>query len=103
MLIPAAFQNKCPEISVWLDDSDDEIEKKFHCLVCGKTVFEYCGNVRIIIAGKHYDKRPKIVQCNNIVIMDSITRQVANISSEDFTIHRDRYFKIKCRTKYWIS
>jgi len=102
-MVPAAFKTKCPEISIWLDDSDESIEKKFHCSVCGKTVFAYYGNIRMIITGKHTQKRPKIVQCNNMVIMDNITKQVANITSEEYNCDRGRYFKIKCRTKYWIS
>jgi len=102
-MIPAAFKNKIPEISVLLDDSSDDNIKKFHCLVCGKTVFEYYNYAKIIIAGKHLHKSPKVIQCNNIVIMDNITQQVVNLTTEDFNANRNRYFKIKCRTKYWIS
>jgi len=105
MMVPAAFTTKVPEISVWLDDNiaDEKILKKFHCVVCGKTVFEYYSDIDIIIAGKHLHKRPKVIQCNNIVIMDSIIQQVVNVTTEDYNANRDRYFKIKCHTKYWIS
>lgn len=103
MMVPAAFRNKFPEISVLLDDSDDDIIKKFHCLVCGWVVFEYYNYVKIIVAGKHLHKSPKVIQCNNMVTMDTVTKQVAHVTTEDYNANRGRYFKIKCRTKYWIS
>jgi len=103
MLTPAVFQKSDLGISVWLDDSSEDILKKFHCVVCGKTVFEYYSNVHFIIAGKHLQKRPKVIQCNNVVTMDNLTKQVVNVLSEEYNLNRDRYFKAKCKTKYWIS
>jgi len=104
MLVPKPFADIPPQITVFLDDTEDEILKKFHCVVCGKTVFEYYGNVHFIISGKHTQKRPKVVQCNNIVVMDNLTKQVvSNITAEEYNFNRDRYFKTKCGTKYWIS
>ena len=105
MVVPSAFKNKIQEISVLLSDGDDEVLKKFHCLVCGKVVFEYYSHVKIIVAGKHLHKSPKVVQCNNVVTMDSITQQAIHVIAGDIypTGGRDRYFKTKCKTKYWIS
>ena len=103
MMVPATFKNKSPEISIWLDDTDDDVLKKFHCSVCGKTVFEYYGHIKGIIAGRHNQKRPKVIQCNNLVILDNVSKQVVNVPMDEFGKNRNRYFKAKCHTKYWIS
>lgn len=103
MVVPSAFKNSIQEISVLLSDGDDEVLKKFHCLVCGKTVFEYYNYAKIVIAGKHLHKSPKVVQCNNMVTFDTATQQAVNVDMAEFGCNRERYFKSKCKTKYWIS
>lgn len=104
MRVPATFKNKIPEITILLDETDEKNLKKFHCVVCGKVVFEYYNLIDIIVSGRHYHKSPKVVQCNNIVVMDMLTQQVVNnITTEEYNCNRDRYFRTKCRTKYWIS
>jgi len=76
-----------PRISVWLDDSDDTELKRFHCIVCGKVVFEYYSSVKIIIPGEHTIKRPKVIQCHG-----TIDRR----GEGDYRTER-------CKAKYWIS
>lgn len=59
-------QKRLP-VSVWLDDFDTGELRAFHCVQCGKVVFEYRSSVQIIAGGEHYDKRPKVVMCHGVM------------------------------------
>jgi hypothetical protein len=53
-------------MSVWLDNEKGSELKKFHCPVCGKVVFEYYNDVKILMPGELGDvkKSPIVVQCH---------------------------------------
>ena len=73
MHVPQAHRvdHKKPNIDVWLDESTATQLKKFHCSVCGKVLFEYYTNVRLIIPGKSVNddelKPPTVLECNGMV------------------------------------
>lgn len=52
-------------ISVFLDNSNPKVLKKFHCLGCGSVVFEYFGSVGIIVPGRGNveESLPIVKQC----------------------------------------
>jgi len=109
MLAPKPITGKQPEISIWLDDSelDKKILKKFHCVVCGGVVFEYYDSINIIIAGKHFQKAPKVILCKNRIVIDVFNSVVIaptpGFIATEFRINRHRYKQSRCDTKYWIS
>ncbi|HJZ04281.1 MAG TPA: hypothetical protein VJ327_00265 [Patescibacteria group bacterium] len=79
-----------PKISVWLDDKKNDELKKFHCLHCGKVVFEYYNSAKIIVPGEMGEtkKSPIVVQCNGAMMeYDS----------------RGYQFNSRCKAKYWIE
>lgn len=53
------------EISVWLEDDHDNELQKFRCVRCGRIVFEYYGNVDMIVNGTHRGKKPTVVFCHS--------------------------------------
>lgn len=80
---------KKPAISVWLDDTEENYIKPFHCVVCGKVVFEYKNNTLLIVPGEMPNavKRPRVVQCHGSI-----------------TVNKDnQVITTRCRTKYWIE
>jgi len=73
-------------ISVWLDDSNDKVLKKFHCINCGHVVFEYYNSVDLIVNGEHFEKKPKVIMCHGTY---------SDPSTE--------LFNSRCKTKYYVS
>lgn len=39
-----------PVIGIVLDNTDDDIKKDFHCVVCGRIAFSYYSDIHIIMA-----------------------------------------------------
>jgi uncharacterized protein with PIN domain len=103
MIVARCISGKQPRISVWLDESEDKTLKKFHCVICGKIVFEYYNPIRIIIPGRHYKKTPKVIQCNGTVIIDKLSDEVVHIPPYELINNKHRYFQTRCHAKYWIS
>ena len=105
MIVARIVKNKQPRISVWLDDKEEDqrILKKFHCIVCGKIVFEYYNSVKLIVPGKHYKKTPKVIQCNGTMIVDKLTNEITHIPFYELANNKHRYCQTRCKTKYWIS
>ena len=58
-----------PKISVWLDNNRSDELKKFHCPICGKVVFEYYNDVKILMPGdmQGYGKSPIVIQCHGAI------------------------------------
>lgn len=51
-------------VTVILGKSTPSVRKKFHCMNCGKTVFQYYSEVRIIIDGEMREvERPIDIMC----------------------------------------
>ena len=73
-------------ISVWLDDSNDKVLKKFRCVHCGCVVFEYYSSVHAIVFGETVLKRPAVIMCRG--------------KEKDEFGH---YSHEICRTKYYVS
>jgi hypothetical protein len=73
-------------ISVWLTQSKQK--RIFRCVNCGKIVFEYYGNVRLIVAGEHEVDFPTIIQCKG------------TIEKKDWFGQK---FSERCHTKYIVS
>ena len=55
-------------ISLWLN-SARSIKKAFHCSVCGKKVFEYYTDLRMIVSGDASNEMaaPLILQCHGAI------------------------------------
>ena len=73
-------------ISVWLEH--DGKRRDFRCCNCGKIVFEYFGNTKLIVNGSNEVSSPTIVQCKGTV--------------EKHDIMGNKY-SLRCHTKYIIS
>ena len=89
MQTPMAISGEQPQISVWLDNNRSEELKKFHCSVCGKVVFEYFNDMRIIMPGemKNVGHSPIVIQCHGSI-----------------TIYKDNYpITTRCKAKYFIE
>lgn len=115
-MLPAQEISKKPtEITVWLDENQDDEKylKKFHCSICGKIVFEYYSKIRLITPGNHSEKNPKVIECggNMTLCYDGI-----NVSEPEYINGWDhqeakkypvcpvgKLKTFKCRTKYFIS
>ena len=51
-------------VTVILGNSTPTIRKKFHCMNCGKTLFQYYSEIRIVIDGEMREvSRPIDVMC----------------------------------------
>lgn len=85
---PALIQKRKPWISLWLDDSTEDYLKPVHCLVCGKIMFEYYGNVSIVVVGdsKRY-RNPLIIQCGGTLTIED----------------NGRLINTRCKTKYKVE
>ena len=90
MQVPTILSGEQPKISVWLDDDKkrEKSLKQFHCLVCGKVIFEYYSNVRMIIPGEpEFIKSPKVIQCHGTI-----------------TINKNgQFISTRCKSKYWVE
>lgn len=87
-MIPTLITGIRPTISIWLDSLSDTKMKQFHCLVCGKIVFEYYNAVRMVLPGEpEYRKSPVIVQCHGMI--------------EVYDEHKVR--RSRCKTRYYIA
>lgn len=75
------------QISVWLSHQD-KIKRQFRCVVCGKIVFEYEGDVKSIVCGSNDLKTPITVECKG------------TIEKRDFFGDK---FNNRCHTKYIVS
>lgn len=59
------------KITVLLDTAKDDILKDFRCTCCGRVVFQYYGNVNLMLPGGTTVEwidivgRPKPIQCKN--------------------------------------
>jgi hypothetical protein len=68
-------------ISVWLTDDNDDVLKKFHCIHCGKVVFEFYSSANIIVPGDHQQNNPKVIMCRGV----------------------DKDTGVRCKAKYFVS
>lgn len=78
-----------PKISVWLDNNRSTELKKFHCPVCGKVVFEYYNDAKIIMPGEMeaVGHSPIVIQCHGQV-----------------SIYQNGYpVSARCKAKFWIE
>ena len=68
MLLPVAQSGEPFKISVWLADKDEKSLKKFHCVVCGKIVFEYFSSVAMMLPGEtDFTKAPVVIECHGSI------------------------------------
>lgn len=90
MQTPMAISGEQPKISVWLDNNRSNELKKFHCPVCGKVVFEYYNDARIIMPGEMQPtqgKSPIVVQCHGAI-----------------TVYKSGFpITTRCKAKFWIE
>ena len=91
---------KPQNITLWLDDSNDNILKAFRCSICGRIVFEYYSSVRMIIPGLCKKNAPQIVQCNGIIYLDY---RGMIVSTQEAKESPERFIRTRCKTKYWIN
>ena len=90
MQVPTILSGEQPRISVWLDNDkkQERTLKQFHCLVCGKVVFEYYNNVRMIIPGEpDFIKSPKVIQCHGTISVQK----------------NGQFITTRCKSKYWVE
>ena len=90
MQVPTVISGEQPRIQVWLDNEKKQEKelKKFHCLVCGKVVFEYYNSVRMIIPGEpEFTKSPKVIQCHGTISVYKNGNQITT----------------RCKAKYWVE
>jgi len=73
-------------VSVWLDNNSDSVLKKFYCIHCGKVVFEYYDNVKMIVVGGHEIKAPKVIQCKGSVVKSDACGK----------------YTTRCKAKYYV-
>lgn len=87
--IIATMGNDRKKVSVWLDNEKSDELKKFRCTTCGKIVFEYYSDLKIIIPGEMEEakKSPIVVQCHG--------------SMEEWK--GGTQVKTHCTAKYWIE
>jgi len=84
-----AISGEQPKISIWLDNNRSNELKKFHCPVCGKVVFEYYNDAKIIMPGedKTIMKSPIVIQCHGAI-----------------QVYKNGYpITTRCKAKYWIE
>lgn len=89
MQTPMVLSGEQPKISVWLDNNKSDELKKFHCPVCGKVVFEYYNDVKIILPGEmgEVKKSPIVIQCHGSI-----------------TVYKNGFpITTHCKAKYWIE
>ncbi len=89
MQVPFILSGEQPKVSIWLDNRRDDQIKQFHCPVCGKVVFEYYNDIKIIMAGEpgEVKKAPIVVQCHGSI-----------------TVMKSGYpVTTRCKAKYWIE
>lgn len=88
MLLPTIITGRRNVISVFLSDTDIDIEKDFRCVVCGKICFQYMSSVEVIVPGHQAILRPPIIiQCNR---------------TTPITFPNGRTKESKCKTKYYV-
>lgn len=90
MLQPAILSGQKGAISVWLDNSSPNSLKPFRCAVCGKVVFEYYSDIKIIMAGANDTaprQAPLVIQCHGAI-------QIYKNGQEITT---------RCKTKYFLG
>ena len=90
MQVPTALSGEQPRISVWLDNEkrQEKALKPFHCLVCGKVVFEYYNDVRMIVPGEpEFVKSPKVIQCHGKLSLNK----------------NGEWITTNCKAKYWVE
>ena len=58
-----------PKVSVWLSQEKNNELKRFHCLNCGKVIFEYYNDVKVIMQGEmgEVKESPIVIQCNGLL------------------------------------
>lgn len=90
MQTPMAISGEQPKISVWLDNNRSTELKRFHCTVCGKVVFEYYNDTKIILPGEmtpSQGKSPIVIQCHGAI-----------------QVYKNGYpITTHCKAKYWIE
>lgn len=91
---------KRPSITVWLDDSNDNVLKAFRCCVCGKIVFEYYSSVKMIVPGRCKLNSPQVIQCSGIIYLDS---KGTIVSIQEAKEAPERYIRTRCKTKYYVE
>ena len=65
-----ALSGQQPKVRVWLDNQNTNELKKFHCSVCGKVVFEYYSDIRILMPGGgevKVTRAPIVIQCHGVI------------------------------------
>ena len=74
MDLPFYKTGENPEILVILDNRKGNTLKQFRCPICGKVVFEYYNNLRVIMSGGLDSddvvgrcKSPLVIQCKGFV------------------------------------
>lgn len=90
MLQPTILSGQREAISVWLDNASENALKQFRCTVCGKVVFEYYSDIKIIMAGEHNGvtkKAPLVIQCHGAI---TVMKDGQPITS-------------RCKVKYQVS
>ena len=60
----AGIKRDRKSVSVWTDDTNDGELKQFRCINCGKVVFEYYSNVKLIVPGQNSIAAPQVIECH---------------------------------------
>lgn len=88
MFLPTILSGRKNAITVFLSDTDEQTEKDFRCVVCGKICFQYTSSVELIIPGHQgLIKPPIIIQCNR---------------TNPITFPGGYTKEVKCKTKYYV-
>lgn len=94
MDIPFYKTGEYPEILVILDNRKEDMLKQFRCPMCGKVLFEYYTNLKIIMSGglngeeiKKRCKSPIVIQCKG-----------AMRSNED-----GQNINTVCKARFWVE
>ena len=92
-MLTGAQQN----ITAVLDQAADDILKDFRCNSCGKIVFQYYGQTKLILPGQidiqwlEIVGRPKLIQCKN--------RRFILLRND---YGQEREVEVKCKTLYFV-
>jgi len=63
-----------PVVTVILGNFNPEVQKDYHCHCCGRIVFNYYSEVRIIIVGEMREvSRPVDIMCSRCKIVHRVT------------------------------
>lgn len=92
---------KPQSVMVMVDETEDNVLKKYRCENCGNTVFEYCGATKLTAHGQ-YDRDNEMVN-GEVVPIDTFGRPTRIACQGRIIVEykNGRIAKVRCGYKYY--